>query len=170
MNPRPAFTAALRQGLEPLRLRWQALAPRERAGLAAAGAALLVYLVWAAGVQPALRTLRAAPEQRARLDADLARMQHLAAEAAELRALPPVSAAQADAALQSATGRLGESARLQRAGDRITVQFTSVESGLLLGWLNEVRSAARARVVEAQLGRIGRGYSGTVVLAIDAGR
>ena len=157
---------ALRQQLAPLQQRWRALAPRERLGATLGGGLLLVFLLWTLGVQPALKTLRTAPAQQAALDAQLAQMQRLAAEAGELRALPPVDPAQADAALQSATERLGATARLQRSGERLSVTSTSVEPAAMMGWLAEVRAAARVRVIEAQLGRTGNGYSGSVVLTL----
>jgi general secretion pathway protein M len=156
----------LRAQLAPLQQRWLSLAPRERLGATLGGALLLVFLLWTLGVQPALKTLRTAPAQQAALDAQLARMQRLAIEAGELRALPPVDAAQADAALQSATERLGAAARLQRSGERLTVTFTSVDPAAMMGWLAEVRAAARVRVIEAQLGRSGNGYSGNLVLTL----
>lgn len=157
---------ALRQQLAPLQQRWRALPPREQLGATLGGGLLLVFLLWTLGVQPALKTLRTAPAQQAALDAQLAQMQRLAAEAGELRALPPVDPAQADAALQSATERLGATARLQRSGERLSVTFTSVEPAAMMGWLAEVRAAARVRVIEAQLGRTGNGYSGSVVLTL----
>jgi general secretion pathway protein M len=166
MSPVLSRADALRQQLAPLQQRWQSLAPRERLGAALGGVLLLVFLVWTIGVQPALKTLRTAPAQQAVLDAQLVRMQRLAAEAGELRALPPVDPAQADAALQSATARLGAAARLQRSGERLSVTFTSVEPAAMMGWLAEVRGAARVRVLETQLGRTGNGYSGTVVLTL----
>jgi general secretion pathway protein M len=158
----------LRQQLAPLQQRWQALAPRERLGATVGLGLLLVFVVWSVGVQPALKTLRTAPAQQAALDAQLAQMRRLAAEATELRALPPVEPAQADAALQSATQRLGAAARLQRSGDRLSVTFTAVEPAAMMAWLAEVRAAARVRVVEAQLGRAGNGYSGNLVLTLPA--
>jgi general secretion pathway protein M len=168
MKPALPRSDALRQSLAPLQQRWQALAPREQLGATLGLGLLLVFVVWSFAVQPALKTLRTAPAQQAVLDAQLAQMQRLAAEAAELRALPPVDAAQADAALQSATQRLGAAARLQRSGERLTVAFTSVEPAALMAWLAEVRAAARVRVVEAQLGRTGNGYSGNLVLTLPA--
>lgn len=167
MKPGLAQPAALRQSLAPLQQRWQALAPRERLGALLGLGLLLVFLVWRVGVQPALKTLHTAPTQQATLDAQWAQMQRLAAEAVELRALPPVDPAQADAALQAATARLGAAARLQRSGERLSVTFTSVEPAALMSWLSEVRAAARARVIEAQLGRAGNGYSGNIVLALS---
>lgn len=171
MKPTLTLPPGAQSALAQLRRRWTALAPRERAGVALSGALVLVLLLWSIGLQPALRTLREAPGQRAALDADLARMQRLAAEAAELRAQPPVDPSQADAALQSATAQLGDGAKLQRSGERVTVTLTGVEPGALLNWLGEVRNAARGRVIEAQLTRAGHGYSGSVVLALaGAGR
>lgn len=162
--------AGLQQLLEPLRAqlgpRWQAMAPRERLGLLLAGAALLVLLVWMIGVQPALRTLQTVPAQRADLDRQWQQMQRLAAEAQELRQLPPVPASQAEAALRSATERLGNAARLNLQGERATVTLNSVDAGVMLGWIGEVRSAARGRVIEAQLDRRGNSYSGTVVISL----
>lgn len=81
-------SAALQAQLAPLQQRWQALAPRERLGATLGLGLLLVFLVWSLAVQPALKTLRTAPAQQATLDAQLAQMQRLAAEASELRALP----------------------------------------------------------------------------------
>lgn len=166
MKPALLRSPALGQQLAPLQQRWQALAPRERLGVALGLGLLAVFLVWSLAVQPALKTLRTAPAQQAELDAQWAQMQRLAAEAVELRALPPVDPAQADAAMQAATARLGETARLQRSGERLSVTFTSVEPAAMMAWLAEVRAAARVRVVEAQLGRTGNGYSGTLVLTL----
>lgn len=163
-SPSPFET--LRRQAEPLRQRWLALAPRERVGLGLAALALGLFLLWSVAVAPALRSLSSAPARLAEIDTRLARMRHLAAEAGELRAQPPVAPPQAEAALQSATQRLGAVAKLQGSGERITVQFTAIEPAALAAWLDEVRSAARARVVEAQLGRIGNGYSGSVVLTL----
>lgn len=158
-----AAWAAARAQLAP---RWQAMAPRERLGVIGAGLALLVLLVWMVGVQPALRTLRTVPGERAELDRQWQQMQRLAAETQQLRQLPPVPPAQAEAALRSATERLGPAARLSLQGDRAVVTLNGVESAALLGWLGEIRSAARGRVVEAQLDRKGSGYSGTVVVSV----
>lgn len=167
---RASSLSGLRQQFEPLRqqldARWRTLAPRERNGLRAALLALLVLLLWLIGLKPALRTLERVPQQRAELDRQWEQMQRLAAETQELRQLPPVSTAQAEAALRAATGRLGEGARLNIQGERVTVTLQNIEAGALLGWLGELRSAARARVVEAQLDRKGSGYSGSVILSL----
>jgi general secretion pathway protein M len=158
-----AFLAALRALLGQ---RWQALAARERRGVALAGTALFLLLLWVLAIRPAWQVLGTAPAQRAALEGQLAQMRGLASEARELRAQPPVAPDQAEAALTSATTRLGAGAKLAITGDRATVTFTAVDPVLFTEWLGEVRSAARARVIEAQLNRSGQAYSGSVVLSL----
>ncbi|NML13472.1 type II secretion system protein GspM [Azohydromonas caseinilytica] len=163
---REQLTQRLTVWRDKLRARWRALAPRERRLLSVAGALLGVLLLWLLAVQPAWRTLREAPVEIDRLEAQLQRMQRQAAEVRELRATPPVPAAQGVEALRSATQRLGERAKLTVAGDRATVTLTGVEGEQLRDWLAEVRNGARARPVEMQLTRAGQGFSGNVVLAL----
>ncbi|RZS53084.1 type II secretion system protein GspM [Sphaerotilus mobilis] len=165
-GPATGLAQRLAPHLAPLQQRWTALAPRERRMLGWAAAAVGLLLVWQIAVQPAINTLRNVPTQRAELDLQLAEMQRLAQEAQELRALPPVSPEQAEAALRAAVTRLGANARLQMAGERATVTLTGIDAGTLTGWLAEVRSAARARVVELQINRSGTLYGGSVVLAL----
>jgi general secretion pathway protein M len=149
--------------------RWRELSPRDRqAALIAAGAVGLL-LAWLLLVQPAWRTLREAPVQIDRLDAQLQQMQQLANESRELRGTAPLPTAQSVAALQAATQRLGDRGRIVVAGDRATVTLTGVAGDQLRDWLFEARSGARARPVEAQLTRGPGGYSGSLVVAIGGG-
>jgi general secretion pathway protein M len=133
--------------------RWQAMAPRERTGITIAAVAVAILLVWSIAVQPALDTLSSLPPKQAELDRQWQQMSTLATEARELRGLAPLAPAQAEAALKSATEQLGAAARLSMQGDRAVVTLNGVEPAALMAWLGEVRSAARARVVEAQLRR-----------------
>lgn len=149
-----------------LQTSWSRLDARERLGVLAAGAALLLLVFVLLLINPALKTLREAPEQLRQLDGQLALMQSWATEAKRLQQLPPVSAAQATAALQAATEFLGPEARLTLQGDRATLNFTNLSGEQLGAWLVEVRSAARARPVEAQLQRGPNGYGGSIVLAL----
>lgn len=158
----PPLVAAQAQ----LRARWQALGRRERRLIAAAAGLVGVALLWSLAVQPAWRTLRETPAQIDALELELQRMQRLAAESRELRALPAVPPAQAEASLRAATERLGPNARLVPQGDRATLTLNGVSGAALTGWLGEVRSAARARPVEASLSRGDNGYSGSIVLAL----
>ena len=155
--------------LKPVATWWQGLAARERQLLAWAAALLAVAVLWWVALQPALRTLAQAPAEHERLDAQLQQMQRDAAEAQQLRALPPLPPEQAAAALRAATDRLGTKARLLLQGERATVTFTGVGSGALRDWLGEARAGARARPVEANLTRGPEGFNGSVILALGAG-
>jgi general secretion pathway protein M len=146
--------------------RWQALGARERAAVAIGAAVLGLFVLWSVAIAPALKTLNTAPTQIDQLEAQLQRMQRLAAEARDLRALPPVTSAQANLALKSSTDRLGSGAQLVVQGDRATLTLTGVPADALRSWLGEVRSAARARPVEVRLTQGAKGYSGSVVIAI----
>lgn len=151
----------------PLRDRWQALAAREQAALRLAAWALAVLALWLLAVQPAWRTLQRAPAEIDAVERQLQTMQSLAAEAQALKATPAVSPGQAAVALQAASDHLGDAAKLSVSGDRAVLTVTSIASEPLLAWLGEVRSAARARPVQAQLLRGPKGYSGTIVLALN---
>ena len=147
---------------------WNRLAVRERTGATIAAALLGIYVAFAVTVQPAWRTLRAAPAQLDALDVELQQMRRLAAEASELRATPPINPAQAAAALKAASDRLGDKARLSIQGERAVLTLNGVGTEQLRGWLAEVRSGARARPIEANLMRAGDGYNGTLVVSIGS--
>jgi len=164
-----ALPPALARTRDQARSYWSSRAPRERRLLLAAGYALAALAVWLLAVQPALRTLREAPAQLDRLEAQLQQLQRLAAESQSLKGAAPVSSAQAGLALKSATDRLGERGRLTLLGDRATLTVSAIDTEALRGWLQEVRSAARARPVEAQLTRGAQGYNGTIVVTIGGG-
>jgi general secretion pathway protein M len=150
----------------PLLARWRALSDRDRLAAGIALAAIALLLLWWVAVQPALRTVRAAPVQIDRLDAQLQVMQRQAAEAAELRGTAPLTAAQSTAALQAATARLGQRGRLVVAGERATLTLNGATGAQLRDWLSEARSGARARPLQVQLNRSPQGYSGTVIVAV----
>lgn len=149
---------------------WRALTQRDRRMARLGALAVGASLFWLIGVQPALRTLREAPPTIERLDAELQQMQVLAAESRTLRAAPPVAPAQAAAAMTAAVSRLGDKARLVLQGERASVTFSGADGETLRSFLAEARSTARARPVEAQLVRGAKGYDGTLVLSLGAGR
>lgn len=156
--------------LAPLNAWWTRLAPRERLLVATAAAVVVLYLVFAVAVQPAWRTLSAAPAKLEALDVELQAMGRLAAEARELRNTSPVNAEQAAAALRAASQRLGPRGRLALQGERAVLTLDNADAAELQAWLAEVRSGARARPVEATLTRGAGGYSGSIVVALgDAG-
>ncbi|MBC7484239.1 MAG: type II secretion system protein M [Rhizobacter sp.] len=141
---------------------WQGRAPRERQALIAVVVVVALFTVWSLFIAPALRTLREAPAQLDRLDAQLQQVQRAAAESVVLRSVAPVSNAQASLALKAASDRLGDRARLTLQGDRASIALTGVDTESLRAWLQEARSGARARPVEAQLQRGPQGYSGAL--------
>lgn len=158
--------SAWRQALQQ---RWQTLAERERVLLVVGGTVLGLALLWWVGLAPAWRSVRAAPQKIEALDLQLQDMQRLAAEAKALRAMPPMPAAQAQAALTAAAQRLGDKARLSLQGERAVLQLSHLSGEQLAAWLAEVRISARVRAVEAQLTRTPQGdYTGSLVLALGA--
>ena len=149
-----------------LQTRWRELAARERR-LAVVGAAVVVLgLTWALALQPAWRTVVRAGAEHAALDAQLQQMQRLAAEVQELRAAPAVTADEAEAALKTATERLGDQGKLILKGGRAVLSVNGVGTSALRDWLAEARAGARARPLEANLTRAANGYNGTLVLAV----
>lgn len=160
------LAAQLQQARSQALAQWQALGERERLALAAVGLLLGLLLAWSLLLAPALRTLKAAPAELERLELQLQQMQAQAQEAQALRGAPPVPPDQAQAALKASVEHLGAAARLNLTGDRAVVSLNGVAPELLQGWLGEVRAAARARPVEAQLTRGPKGYSGTLVLSL----
>lgn len=147
---------------------WRARAPRERIALAGAAAVLIVLAVWALLVSPALATLRSAPLQLESLDTQLQQMRGMAAEVRELRNTTPVAAAQAGLAIKTAAERYGDKVRLTLQAERALITLINISPEQLRALLIEVRSAARARPVEAQLNRVPAGYSGTLVFNVGA--
>jgi general secretion pathway protein M len=150
------------------RRQWLAQTPRDRLLLSVALACVGLLLVWMIGVRPAWQAWRELPRQELELEQQWLQMQRLAAEARELKALPPVSPALAAQALKAATVRLGEHGKLQILGDRATLTLTTASPELLRAWLAEARQSARARTLELQLTRDDDGLSGRVVMALPA--
>ena len=101
---------------------WMAkLAPRERRALGLAAAVVAMALLWWLALAPALATLRQAPAQHAKLDAELQHLQTLAAQAQALQSQPPLGRDEALRALEAATQRhLGADAKLNAVGDQAT--------------------------------------------------
>jgi general secretion pathway protein M len=170
-EPQSALTppTPLQSALAPVRSAWMGLSPRDRRAALLAALVLALFLVWTLAVQPAWRTLASAPAELDAVDAQLQVMQRLAAEATELRATPPVPLEQATAALQAATARLGDQAKLSMQGERAVLTLTAVGTSAFTGWLAEARAGARARPVEATLNRGPQGYNGTLVLSLGGG-
>jgi general secretion pathway protein M len=107
-------------------------------------------LTWWLALAPALATLRQAPGQHAKLDAELQNLQTLAAQARSLQAQPKLGRDDALRALEAATLRLlGPDGQLSALGDQATVTFKAAQAEALAQWLAEVR--VNARTVPAEL-------------------
>lgn len=163
------FAAQLRHARAQALTQWQTLGERERFALGAIAVLLGLLLAWAVLLAPALRTLKAAPVELETLELQLQQMQSQAQEANALRKAPSVPPAQAQAALTASVEHLGPVARLNLTGDRAVITLNGIAPQALQAWLGEVRSAARARPVEAQLTRGPKGFSGSLVLTLGGG-
>lgn len=151
-----------------LSARWSAMAPREKILVGAAAGLILFALVWWLAVAPALAVLRQSTEQHAALDAQLARMKSLQQQAQALQSQPKLNPDEAGRQLEATVRqRLGTTARMTIAGDRVTVTLAGTPADALAGWLAQARVNARALPTEARLTRnAGGGWDGTVVLSL----
>jgi general secretion pathway protein M len=151
-----------------LRARWEALAPREKWLVAGASALIVLTLLWMVAVAPALRMLRTAEDQHRAADAQLQRMRALQAQAQALQAQPRHNYESALRLLeQSVVQRLGTSARVTVAGERVTITLSGTAPDALAQWLTQARVNARALPSEARLYRNSAGlWEGTVVLTL----
>lgn len=150
---------------------WKQLARRERRMVVAAAVLVAAAALWLGLLGPALRTLRAAPEQHRALDAQLQTMHDLQAQAQALQQQAPLSRAQAQHALNQATQQvLGQGAQISTQAERVTITLQSVAPEALALWLAQARANARAVPIEARLTRQnqaqGTRWSGTLVMAL----
>lgn len=133
---------------------WAARAPRERRILGLAGWVIGLSAVWGLAIAPALHTVRTSAERHARLDAQIARLQTMAGEAEQVRALnasPAPGRSAAIRALEQSLPQLGEQARLSLQGSQASVTLPGTSAEALAGWLNQMRVNARLFPVQAQL-------------------
>ena len=152
-----------------LRDRWQGLAPREKALVAAAAALVGLALAWWVAIGPAVATLRAADEQHRALDSQLRQMLTLQAQAQALQAQPRQSHDEALRLLETSVRQLGTAARLTVVAERATVSLAGTAPEALAQWLTQARVNARALPAEARLNRNAAGlWEGTLVLTLPA--
>lgn len=119
-----------------------------------AAALVLMALIWAVAVRPALHTLRTAPVELQALESDLGHMQALQARIQALQALPPLDASAALEHFHASTQKLlGNSAQGSQAGSLLRVQITNVGATALAQWLTTLGEDARLRPASADLRR-----------------
>jgi general secretion pathway protein M len=158
------MSAAMNQ----VKARWGGLRPREQALVAGASLVVAFALVWLVALSPALKTLHASEEQRRALDTQLQRMRGLQQQAQSLQSQPKLGYDEATRLLEaSVSQRLGTTARMVIAGDRVTVTLTGTPADALAQWLAQARVNARAIPGEAHLTRNAAGqWNGTLVLSL----
>lgn len=154
--------------VQTLKVRWTALAPREKLMVAAAAAVIALATVWLVAIGPALSTLHSADEQRVALDSQLQRMAALRTQAQALQSQPKQNREEALRQLeQTVVQRLGTSGRMTIAGDRVTITLTGTPADSLAQWLAQARVAAHAVPGEAHLTRNAGGqWEGSLVLSL----
>ena len=139
---------------ETLQARWAELAPRERRMVAIAVTLVVLALLWWVALAPALRTLAAARDEHARLDAQLQQMSTLQAQARSLQAQPKANRDESLRALESSVRQgLGPNAQFAGAGDGANVAMRGASADQLAQWLAQARSNARAVPREVHLTR-----------------
>lgn len=154
-----------------LQARWARLDARERRLTLLGASVVALALLWWVALAPALHTLRSAPQQHQRLDAQLERMRQLQAQAQALQNRPRVNQADAVRALeQSVREQLGASTQLQINGSQASLTLKNLPAPALASWLSQVRGSAHASVTQARLMRDSAAtppsWSGTLVLAL----
>ena len=159
---------ALRQSLAGT---WGRLAARERLAVGLAGTVLGLALVWWLGLSPALATLRQAPMAHRQLDAQLAHMRAMAAQAQALRGqggTQPLGREAAQRAMEQATREvLGQAAQSTLQGEQAVIALNAVAPDALARWLEQVRINARLVPAQADLQFTASppGWTGQLVLA-----
>lgn len=164
--------------LNSVRARWSDLAEREKTLVGAAAAVLLLAALWWLALAPALNSLRSAAAERDRLDAQLAYMRSLQAQAQALQGQPKLSYDDALRALEASVKQnLGNGAQLNVAGDQVSVSLRGVSADALTQWLTQARVNARAQPTDVRLTRsanpvdgplAGARWDGTLVLTLPA--
>lgn len=142
--------------IKQLQARWAALDARERR-LVTIGALLVgLALIWWIVLAPALKTLREAPAEHAKLDAQLQQMTTLQAQAKALQSQPRANRDEAMKALEgSVQAELGPAAQMQPqgGGEGVNVTIRAVPAEALAKWLAQARGNARAVPKEVHLTR-----------------
>jgi len=146
------------------------LPPREKLLVAAAIAVVALVLLWLIALGPALAVLRSADSQHRVLDAQLQQMRGLQAQAQALQAQPKQSRDEALRRLElSVRQRLGTSARMTVAGERVNLTLTGTPPDALAQWITQARVDSRALPSEARLARNPAGlWEGTMVLSLPS--
>ncbi|WP_028103148.1 type II secretion system protein GspM [Pseudoduganella violaceinigra] len=132
---------------------WSARTEQEQRMLSIGGAVLAIGLVWSVLVEPAMTGREKLQKQLPQMNQQMAELQALAGEAAQLAAQPAVQPQplnkDAVAAQLQASGLTTQN--LAVTGDYIKVEFKGVPFAGLVAWLDAIRREQRVRVQEGQV-------------------
>ena len=153
-----------------LRAWWRALPRRQRLAASIAAGLVAGGLAWSILLLPALSTLRTAQAQHQALDAQLAHMRTLLAQAQAMQSLPRMGRYEAVRALEASVAQsLGATGRLAVAADSATLTLTNVPGDALAQWLAQARAHAHAVPADARLTRDPSGlWNGTLAITLPA--
>lgn len=139
---------------------WRAMQPRERVMVALAVGVVALAALWWLGLQPAWKTYKSYPTQRAALERQVQQMQDMRQQALQLQGLMAGaanqggnSAAGAASVQSSAQTMLGPGTQANVQGDSVTVRFQNVAPGALAQWLRQTREHTRGQAVQLQMTR-----------------
>lgn len=129
---------------------WQRRTLRERRVLLVCGLLLLIVIGWLGVVEPALLARQTLLQQLPELRAQLARLQSLAREVADLPAVAPAASPLSQQALEQSLTAAGLKAQQIRVSEnKVTLNFSDVSFASLAAWLQQVQQEQQLSVTEA---------------------
>jgi general secretion pathway protein M len=159
-----------------------ALSPREQTLVTGGAVILLVALVISVGVLPAWRSLQQGPARQQALNAQVARVAQLEAQAQALKSRPVWSGAEAATKLQASSaglaapggaagGAAAEPLQLSLSPQQANATLRALPADTLAAWLTAAREQAHAVPSEAKLTRAAGAegadrWSGTLVMRL----
>ena len=152
-----------------LQARFNTLGARERRLVSLAVVLVVAALIWWLALAPALVTLRVAPAQHEKLDAQIQQMQDLRAQAQAMQAQPPMAADESRRQLEASAKQRLPNVNIQVTGERATLTFKAVNGDILAQFLSQARANARALPLEARLVKTSADpsqWDGSLVLAL----
>lgn len=149
------------------RARWRELGARERYLIGCAVLLVLLALLWQAVLGPVLAALRGG-QQHWMLDAQLAQMQALQAQAQMLKQQPRQSAADVQRSVEQVVReQLGVGARVVPQGERLSITVANAAPEALAQLLTQLRQNAKALPREVRLTRNANAqWDGVITLSL----
>jgi general secretion pathway protein M len=129
---------------------WQRRKLRERRVLLVSSLLLLVVIGWLGVVEPALLARQTLLQQVPELRAQLARLQSLAREVADLPTVAPAAGLLSQQVLEQSLTAAGLKAQQIRVSEQeVTLNFSDVSFASLAAWLQQVQQEQQLSVTEA---------------------